>query len=142
MFKEPLPNVLKKTILGAVGGALLFTWILIVDSPVWLEAIANFLACFCLAFGGHFLERFHIRFFEPKLISHPVENRTVRIMIWILGGGVLVQISILVWKIFGISIFNGISFWMGGTLFTLFQLAILHPVMGLLRLNNFYNNKG
>jgi len=142
MFTEPMPSVLRKTVLGSVGGAAIFTWILQRDVPLWYFALANFSAAYCVILGGHFLERVHIRYFEPKLMKHPVENASVRIMIWILGGGLLVQASLAIWRLWGTPQFEGIQFWMGGVFFALFQLAALHPVMWLLRLNSFYNNKG
>jgi len=135
-------SVIKKVGLGAFVGAGLFTWILKSDQGMGVFLLANFCVSLVFVLGGHFLERLHISSFEPKLIAHPVENRTVRIMIWLIGGGFLFQGALLIWQVFGSPQFEGFTFWMGGVAFTLFQLAILHPVMTLLRLNNFYNNKG
>jgi len=138
-YREPLRVTLART--GTIAVVLGLAIAMLAGGGVRYWPAATLLALWP-AFGGHWVELFFLNWLRPRL---PADRRThaiARILVWFAGGCALAAgVYLTAMALHGSHAPRMPAWWIGGLAFIGIEL-IVHLVLQLRGVNNFYNGRG
>ena len=137
-FKEPIRETLFRTVLIAVvvGGAVAMS---LRKLSIWPLAA---LLVLWPSFGGHWVEVWFLNWLRPRIAPARGVQMAARILVWFAGGALLVMgmrltaSAFVQWRSP-----QWLTWWLGGAAFVGIEL-VMHFLMQLRGLPNFYNGRG
>jgi hypothetical protein len=133
-FREPLHHTLLRNGIIALAISAIIAWRWGGRWPV------AFLVALWPTFGGHLLELLFLNALRPRLPAARAAHLAARLTLWFLGGIALsVLMAATLQALTGSA--RWIPWWAAGLGFVAIELLV-HAVMQLRRLPNFYNGRG
>ena len=95
------------------------------------------------SFGGHWVEILFLNYLRPKLPSERAVQVMARLLVWFVGGVVLLYAVRLTESVLApqLRLTHRVPWWAGGLAFIAIEF-IAHAAMALRKTPNFYNGRG